>query len=566
MSQHKLQAWVAGPLVACLLAATTSMIAAETPAVNDGTKADQSQKAPSQNIDLEKLRQQIAEQQKQIEAMQKTLADQQRMLDAASTAAPSTGGLLPAKASRAALGEVASTTPMIPMSPSAAALADPEKEKASPLQFLIGNVSLMPVGFMDLTAVWRDKDAGSGIGSSFASIPYNNATAGQLSEFRFSPQNSRLGFRIDGDWKGAHFIGYNEFDFLGTSGNNALGVTNGAFVPRIRLYWVDVRKDKWEFLAGQSWSMLTPNRSGISALPGDLFYSQAIDVNYMAGLTWTRQPGMRVLVHPSDKVTFGLSVENPNQYIGGSGGLSATAITLPSALSSLAGGQFDNATNVLVTPNVVPDIIAKLAFDPSKRVHFEIAGIARTFKDWNPNTHVYSTVMGGGGSVNGNFEIVKGLRLVTNNYWSDGGGRYLFGQAPDVMIRANGSISPIHAGGVVEGFEIQATKKFLLYAYYGGIYVGRDVAFDANGTSLIGYGFYKSSNSDNRAIQEVSLGFNQTIWKDAKYGAINLMGQYEYLTRDPWFVATGAPKNTHDNTIYFNVRYTLPGSAPTMGK
>lgn len=566
MSQHKLQAWVAGPLVACLLAATTSMIAAETPAVNDGTKADQSQKAPSQNIDLEKLRQQIAEQQKQIEAMQKTLADQQRMLDAASTAAPSTGGLLPAKAARAALGEVASTTPMIPAAPTPMDQPAAEKEKVSPLQFSIGNVTLMPVGFMDDTAVWRDKDAGSSIGSNFGSLPYNNTTAGQLSEFRFSPQNSRLGFRIDGDWKGAHFIGYNEFDFLGTSGSNALGVSNNAFVPRIRLYWVDVRKDKVEFLAGQSWTMLTPNRKGISPLPADIFYSQVIDVNYMNGLTWARQAGVRVLLHPSEKVTFGVSVENPDQYIGGSGGLSATAITLPSALSSLAGGQFDNATNVFVTPNVAPDIIAKLALDPSARVHFEIAGIERTFKDWNPTSHAYSTKVGGGGSINGNFEIVKGLRLITNNYWSDGGGRYLFGNAPDVMIRADGSISPIHAGGTVDGFEIQATKKFLLYAYYGGIYVGRDFAFDANGTSLVGYGYKGSANSQNRAIQEGTLGFNETIWKDAKYGAINLMGQYEYLTRDPWFVATGAPKNTHDNTIYFNVRYTLPGSAPTMGK
>jgi hypothetical protein len=543
------------------------MIAAETPAVNDGEKADQSQKVRSQNIDIEKLRQQIAEQQKQIEAMQKTLADQQRMLDAASTATPSTGGLLPAKASHAPLGEVASTTPMIPAAP--APMDQPmvmKEEKASPLQFSIGNVTFMPVGFMDDTAVWRDKDAGSSIGSNFGSLPYNNTTAGQLSEFRFSPQNSRLGFRIDGDWKGAHFIGYNEIDFLGTSGSNALGVSNNAFVPRIRLYWVDVRKDKVEFLAGQSWTMLTPNRNGISPLPADLFYSQVIDVNYMNGLTWARQAGVRVLLHPSEKVTFGVSVENPDQYIGGSGGLSATAITLPSALSSLAGGQFDNATNVFVTPNVAPDIIAKLALDPSTRVHFEIAGIDRTFKDWDPTSHAYSTKVGGGVSINGNFEIVERVRLITNNYWSDGGGRYLFGNAPDVMIRADGSISPIHAGGTVDGFEIQATKKLMLYAYYGGIYVGRDFAFDANGTSLVGYGYKGSANSQNRAIQEGTFGFNKTIWKDAKYGAINFMGQYEYLTRDPWFVATGAPKNTHDNTIYFNVRYTLPGSAPTMGK
>ena len=40
------------------------------------------------------------------------------------------------------------------------------------------------------------------------------------------------------------------------------------------------------------------------------------------------------------------------------------------------------------------------------------------------------------------------------------------------------------------------------------------------------------------------------------------MGQYEYLTRDPWYVAASAPKATHDNTIYFDVRYTLPGGAP----
>jgi hypothetical protein len=82
---------------------------------------------------------------------------------------------------------------------------------------------------------------------------------GDLSEFRLTPQISRLGFRIDGNWKGAHFIGYNELDFNGTSGSSALTVSTGAFVRRFRLFWVDMRKDKIEFLADQSWSMLTPN-------------------------------------------------------------------------------------------------------------------------------------------------------------------------------------------------------------------------------------------------------------------------------------------------------------------
>ena len=40
----------------------------------------------------------------------------------------------------------------------------------------------------------------------------------------------------------------------------------------------------------------------------------------------------------------------------------------------------------------------------------------------------------------------------------------------------------------------------------------------------------------------------------------------EYLTRNPWYVAPNAPKNAHDNTIYFNFRYTLPGTAPAPEK
>jgi len=78
--------------------------------------------------------------------------------------------------------------------------------------------------------------------------------------------------------------------------------------------------------------MLTPNRKGLSALPSDLFYSQVVDINYIAGLTWTRQPGLRVLFHgPQDKVNFGLSVEQADQYIRWFGWW--RAITLPSALS-----------------------------------------------------------------------------------------------------------------------------------------------------------------------------------------------------------------------------------------
>ena len=524
--------------------------------------ADKTTSTASNSTELAKLKAQIEEQQKQIEQLSAMLAAQKKMVDQLTPGAPAAPAAtvhnLPS------LGEVASTTPMVPPAP-APAVFEPQAapaETSSPLQFKIGDATVQPIGFMDFTAEFKNENAGGSIGSSFGSVPFDNATTARLSEFRFSPQNSRFGFRVDANVMGAHIIGYNENDFLGQSGATNLSVTNGAFVPRLRLFWLDIRKGQWEILGGQSWSMLTPNRKGISPLPSDIFYSQATDVNYVVGLTWTRQPGFRVIYHPSEKVAFGLALENPDAYIGGSSG--GPSPVLPSALTSLAGAQFDNTSgSVQTTPNLHPDIIAKLAFDPVSRAHFEIAGIERTFKDWNPNTNAYFTKVGAGTSFNGNFEIAKNFRLVTNNYWSYGGGRYMFGQAPDLMVRSDGSISPIHSGGVVEGFEATINKT-LLYSYWSGVYIEKDTGLDANGTSLIGYGYHGSASSQDRYIQEVTFGFNQTIWKDAKWGAVNVMGQYAYIYREPWYVAAGAPKSAHDDTIFLNLRYTLPGSAPAM--
>lgn len=83
---------------------------------------------------------------------------------------------------------------------------------------------------------------------------------------------------------------------------------------------------------------------------------------------------------------------------------------------------------------------------------------------------------------------------------------------------------------------------------------------------LVGYGYTGAPSGQNRTVQEGTFGINQTLWKDAKYGALNLMGQYSYLTRAPCYVAAGQPNNAHVNMIFLNLRYTLPGSAPTLGK
>jgi hypothetical protein len=541
------------------------LIAAGSAPVNAADKSS-GQSAASQEVSQLKVK--LADQQRQIEelraAVQKLLAGRQSA--ASETATP------PAPAPAVPrLGEVASTTPIVPVAPAASApMAFPMPAAATPqnaalaeapLQFHIGSATIMPVGFMDFTTVFRSTNPGTGIGTNFGSVPYNTATSGNISEFRLSTQNSRLGIRVDADVKGAHVLGYMESDFLGSNPGN-VAVTSNSNTLRLRLYWVDVRKDKVEIFGGQSWSMLTPNRRGLSALPADLFYSQDIDVNYQNGLVWSRNPQFRFIVHPSARVAMGLSLENPEQYIGGSGG--GGLITLPAAYATPYANQLNNGNTMLSVPDVHPDIIAKLALDPSSKAHLEVAGVFRTFRVYDPIEFTHHTANGVGGSANFNFELARGFRVLSNNYWSDGGGRWIFGLAPDLIVRPNGTLSPVHAGSTVDGFELQA-KNTLLYAYYGGTFIRRNVAVDASGKKplYVGYGFPGASNAQNREIHEPSFGLTQTFWRDPKYGALQLMLQYSYVLRYPWVVATGAPRDAHTSMVFLNLRYLLPGSAPT---
>ncbi len=447
-----------------------------------------------------------------------------------------------------------------------------EADAPGPLQVRIGNAYIMPVGFMDMTSISRSTNPGSGIGTNFGSIPYGNTQAGSLTETRLSIQNSRIGMRVDTGFHGYSVLGYWEADFLGQTGappNGGIAVTSNPDPLRVRLYWVNVKKNKWEFLAGQSWSLMTPGRKGISPLPSDIFYSQDIDVNYQLGLVWGRIPGFRGVYHISPTVAFGMALENSEPYVGGGNGGSAIVgpaaiYGTPNAVSgAVLGGQINNGNSVISSAALHPDIIAKLAFDPSSKFHFEVAGVEITNKIANPaSTPAFQThtKAGGGGSVNLSFEVFKNFRILTNNYWNAGGGRYIFGQAPDFMIRSDGSLSLIRSGSTVTGFEATAGKT-LICGYYGGVYVAKNTALDANGTTKIGYGGL-SSDGQNRAIQEFTIGTNTTLAKDAKWGALNLMFQYSYLTRNPWFAAVGAPSNASASMGFFNLRYTLPGRRP----
>ena len=394
------------------------------------------QEAAPVNPEIERLKAQLAAQQQQIDQLRRTLEEQQKTLEEASRPKPPS------------LGQVASTTPMVPAGsvapaihpglPAALSTQVAAEEPPSPLQIHIGTATIAPVGFLDFTTVFRSSDGGSSIGTSFGSSPYNTSPLAHLSEIRLSAQNSRIGARFDATVHGAKVLAYWESDFLGTQASNA-GVSTHSDSFRMRLYWIDLRRGKWEVLGGQSWSMMTPGRKGISPLPSDLFYSQDIDTNYQVGLSWTRAPQFRLLYHPSDVVTLAFALETAEQYGGGSSG--GGTIVLPSTLGTPYTNQIDLGAGTYATPNLTPDVQAKVAFDPivdGKLMHIEFGGVLSSFKVYNPLVGQTFTTAGGGGEANVNLELAKNFHLVANTFLSDGAGRYLFGQAPDLIVRGNG--------------------------------------------------------------------------------------------------------------------------------
>jgi hypothetical protein len=530
-------------------------------------------KGPAVESELQELHDLVQSQTEELHELRNRLAAVEAGLTASKeTAAPATtfsvGTVQPSTS-----GAIAAVS----MSPNAVeqGAAHDRNENNPPLSFRIGSAEFTPGGFLDFTTLYRSTNVGSGIATAFGSIPFNNQLpqAG-LSETRLSAQYSRLSLKVDTHLTESTTItGYVETDFLGFQPANAYQTANSDSL-RLRVFWGNVRHGKWEVLGGQAWSLLTPNRVGLSPLTADVFTTLDEDPNFQVGLTWARQAQVRVVYHPTNNWAIGLSLENPQQFAPGS-------VVFPSTFFST---QFDNgsgstsaassATNTAV-PNLHPDIVAKAAYDAhpaGHSLHIEVAGLLRSFKVLNDltNSPTTNTITGGGGSLNVNYEIIHNLRLVANSFYSDGGGRYIFGLGPDVVVKPDGTLSAVHAGSGVGGFEYQTTPHFMFYGYYGGAYFQRNYGFQpATPTSscgsvssftCVGFGFPGSADTSNRAVQEGTIGVIPTLWSNANYGRLQIISQYSYLVRSPWssLSAPENPKNAHTNMVYLGLRYTLP--------
>jgi hypothetical protein len=551
---------------AALLAVST-ILAQTAPASHDATLARQ----------LEEARQQLAEQAALLHQMRAELTRQAAAIDQLRTQQTA---LLPASLSGSAEDAPRLQNAVLQMraglpagQPVIAALRAPQEskpvtDKPADLFIRIGSAKLTPGGYVDMTAIFRSTNVGSGLSTTLQGIPFNNTTQGGLSEVRLTAQGTRLSLRLDEVAGKTQIFGYVETDFNGYLAGNGSVSTNSNTL-RLRAAYVNLAHGKWEMLGGQQWSLLTPTRKTMSPFISDLFVPPFLDSSYQAGLTYTRQNMVRLVYHPSPFVAAAVALENPQQFSG-------SAVSFP-ALFSNTEVDINSSTGsggAMATPNLHPDVIARLTFDhpvAGLAWHGSIAGLLTSSRLETPASITKTVAVkdnreGGAIAGNINLELARGFRLLSTGYWSDGGGRYMGGIGPGLVVLQNGATTApftaalIHSGSGIGGFEWAATKNTTLTALGSAVYFQRRYGIDPSvkTTTYVGYGFPGSPNTNNRIVREYSVASTTTLWKSPSYGALQLVSQTSYVWRAPWYVAAGAPRDAHTLMEFMDLRYIIP--------
>lgn len=415
---------------------------------------------------------------------------------------------------------------------------------AGPTEIRIG-------GYLGLTGIYRSTASGGGPGTNFASIPYDDTVMGNVSESRLTAQASRLSIRVNAAPAAnrSTLAGYFEMDFAGSVPGN-VAVTSGSADFRLRHAFGEAQfAGRFIVAAGQAYSLMTPAKNQLSIWPADYELSTAVDLNYVAGMVWDRAPQLRFTYRPSPAFNWAVSAENPEQQIG-------TSVRLPACCTSDLQAQYNVGTNGLTVPNLMPDIVSRVAFNKAAAFHLDAGGVLRVFRHTLKPYDDSFRQAGGGVSVNGRANTGDTMSLIGQVAYGSGLGRYIGGLAPDVSISADGAIHPIPATSWVVGFEYRISAPFSIAVYDSGVRIGRSDSIDADGT-FIGFGYPGSPNTDNRSIDEVTGVFGWQPWKIAGRGSMQWNSQVSWLRRTPWSTDS-EPASAHAVMFLTQIRYNLP--------
>ena len=305
----------------------------------------------------------------------------------------------------------------------------------------LGGVRLSPFGFFEATGVFRSATSGDDMSTRFGAIPLASTHGENLASFR----NSRMALLGETNLADIGKLSiYVEADFLNRAPAEPF---------RWRQYFGRFQSGHWEILAGQAWSLLRPNRVGISTEAG-LMNTRVVDAGYHVGLLGSRDRQIRIVRHMGNWVA---------------------AIAL------------EHGTDVL--PKIVHD---------SKRAHLEAIGL-------------FGAHGRRGASVATVLHVVPKLDLVSQQFWSKGGGPDALSTIPAKVVMYS----------TLQGAEFRLRKGLQLFTY-GGLVYGR-------------------RSTGNRVVREWTAGLSQDVFKD-RFGLAVFSAQYSEPGRATWDGAHAAMK------------------------
>lgn len=543
--------------------------------------------------DIQQLKDMLQQQQQQIQQLQQQMAQRDQQLadaQAAAREAQSKTTLLETTANeqKATTDKLANDLSDVKLVQTNAAttLQETQKDIAekinNPSSLRYKGITITPGGFIEAAGVWRQRSEQTDVLSTFNGIPFSGSPAGHLTEFRGTARQSRLSLLAEGKVGNTKLTGYWEMDFLGAAPTANENQSN-SFTPRQRQLFGQAAMDNgWTFTAGQTWSLITLNKKGIETR-GE-WLPATIDAQYVPGYDFARLMTARVTKSfMNKKAAVAFSVENNATLFGGINTPGNVITTLP------GGGSLGNGNNYTVA--LAPDFIAKVAFDPGWG-HYEIKGLGRFFRDrvalaTSGTTTIggdNNTKVGGGVGFGAILPVVKSkVDVIAQGLFGNGVARYTDSSNVDVVIRPDGTVSPVKSYSALLGVETHPTPKFDWYVYAGNEYLGRNAGsmLDLTGTlKQFGYGnptlniancytpIPESSyacSANFKAITQGTTGFYYRMYK-GPFGTLQYGVQLSYTHKGFWDGqngATGVPgglagPKANETMVLTNFRYFIP--------
>jgi hypothetical protein len=616
-------------MTAALMAATLTMpmlLHAE----GDGTPKKKKQTVKKENEQIKTLEDRLKEQQAEIDALKAMVSGipapkpevdpvatpiaDKAAADAAAAAASASAASAKVDSLSSSVADLKSTTTGL----SETVISSQKKledEIESPSALHYKGITIAPVAFAAFEGVYRQHSVNSDINTPLNNIPFPSANEGHTSELNFSGRQSRLGALFSGDAGNAKLSGYFEMDFLGT-GTSSNNNQSNSYVLRQRQIWGQAAlKSGFTVTGGQMWSLVTEDRKGTD--PRTEILPNTIDPQYLAGYSWTRQPGIRVQQRFGDYKTGALTIAASAEqaqitnftasnitatdfYFGGigqNGGLYNAAGNIGSLNTAGTGGITTYANNV------APDVIVKAAFD-YPNFHFEAGGIGRFLRNeyfpvisYTPTTGVvtgYSTTLSSHTSpAGGIFGAVRGYfgkyaEVAVEAMGGQGVGRYGSSQLSDATLRPDETLEPIRNYHGLFSLETHPSPKFDVYFYYGGEYAQRTIyvlpgtaiqtgygprtlsdagcynlpAANGNSSGTAGTISAASCASPTRYIQEAMGGITYKAINSPKFGRLQYQLTYTYVQRNLWSgvgsATTPSGPRATEPMVHVSMRYYIP--------